>query len=109
MHGIRGLGVRLVARKAPSGGHMSLAALAAVAVLACVACAREVPPPFPPEVESRFAATCPLSDPRCACTYEEVRRVMDAASFTAALDRFETRGLMEPKLVQARETCRERR
>lgn len=109
MHGMRGLGGRPRAGKAAAGGQLPLAGLLAVALVSVWGCAREAPPPYPPEVEARFAATCPLSDPRCACTYEEVRRAMDADSFTAALDRFEARGLMEPKLVQAREACREKR
>jgi hypothetical protein len=109
MHGKRGVGGRPLAGKAAAGGHLPLAGLLAVALIGLWGCAREVPQPYPPDVEARFAATCPLTDPRCACTYAEVRRAMDAAAFSAALDRFEARGLMEPKLVQAREACRERR
>lgn len=84
------------------------AMLIATLAAGLAACA-PAPNPYPDAVRSRFAATCPLGDPRCACTWDQITRTLTAEEYQAALVRFRHDGLMDPRITHARTYCVEHR
>ena len=79
---------------------MLVAALAA----GLIACARE-PNPYPDSARARFAITCRLTDPVCACTWDQVTRTLTYEEYQAALVRFRHDGLMDPRITHAHTYC----
>ena len=78
--------------------------LAATLAAGVAACAQEANP-YPDTLRARFAATCALSDPLCACTWDQITRTLTADEYQAALARFRHDGLMDPRITHARTYC----
>lgn len=83
-------------------------------LLACLlawpiqACSREAHA-YPDTARTAFHRTCPANDALCVCTWERLTRSMTFEEYEAALDRFRSEGLMDPRIAHARATCVERR
>ncbi len=80
------------------------AILAALFLLA--ACSEKPAHEFPPESRALFAQGCPTGKPECDCMWDQITREMTAEEFDAAMARFDEKGLMDPRLTQARHDCR---
>jgi hypothetical protein len=62
---------------------------------------------YPETARTAFAESCPTGDPRCDCMWDEITRTMPPEDYEAAMERFRTEGLMDPRLTRARLECRE--
>jgi hypothetical protein len=72
------------------------------------ACGQPAPNPYPAEAQSQFEASCPPSSKVCACTWDQITRAMKYEDYQAALERYNSRGLMDPRITHARTVCLER-
>lgn len=79
----------------------------ALILLLLGACSEAPARDFPPEARERFAEGCPTGKPECDCMWDKITRTMTLEEFDAAMSRFSTEGLMDPKLTNARLECRE--
>lgn len=83
--------------------------LIALAALALAGCGASEANPYPAAAEAGFAASCPMSEPECACTWERITRTLTYEEYAAALAHFRREGLMDTRIVRARTACVERR
>jgi len=81
-----------------------LAATLAVSLAACGPTSNV----YPDAARADFDAACPLADSLCACTWEEITQHVPYDEFKEALERFKVKGLMDPRIAQARATCLEK-
>jgi hypothetical protein len=72
------------------------------------ACGGGAPNPYPDAARAQFQATCPSTSKLCVCTWDEITRAMTYEEYQAAMTRYNTRGLMDPKVTHARTICLER-
>jgi hypothetical protein len=72
------------------------------------ACGHSEPNPYPARARTQFEATCPLQDPVCACTWDQITRRISYEEYEAALGRYREEGLMDPRITRARTRCLER-
>lgn len=79
--------------------------LTALSGLVLAACGQTPPHDFPASAHAQFAATCPASDPVCACTWDKITREMTYEQYQAAVARFRSEGLMDPHITHARTVC----
>ena len=79
--------------------------IAVLGAMALVACGPSAPHDFPESAHAQFSASCPASDPVCACTWEQITREMTAEDYQAAVDRFRREGLMDHRITHARTVC----
>jgi hypothetical protein len=81
----------------------------AIAALTLSACGEREPYPYPAAAQARFEASCPSASAVCRCTWDKLTRTMPYEEYEAALARFRTEGLMDPRVTRARTHCIERR
>ena len=83
----------------------------AILLALCLLAACSAPPAheFPAEDSALFAQGCPTGKPECDCMWDEITRTMTPDDFEAAMTRFESEGLMDPRLTKARFHCREKK
>jgi predicted small lipoprotein YifL len=74
-------------------------------LVALTACAQAAPQSFPDSARQRFAQVCPSGDARCDCAWEKITQTMSPEDFNAAVARLDREGLIDPRLVRAREEC----
>jgi len=72
------------------------------------ACGAHAPNAYPAAAHAQFEASCPPSSKVCVCTWDEITRAMTYDEYQAALERYNTRGLMDPRITHARTVCLER-
>jgi hypothetical protein len=72
------------------------------------ACGASAPHPYPADARENFAQGCPIGDPQCDCMWDKITRSMTFEEYEAAMSRFTTEGIMDPKLTTARTECREK-
>lgn len=72
------------------------------------ACGAREPHPYPESARARFEASCPSDSAVCVCTWEEITHKLTYDEYEAALQRFRTEGLMDPRVTRARTSCIER-
>ena len=70
-----------------------------------MACGPNAPHEYPASAQTQFSATCPASDPVCACTWDRITREMTYEDYQAAVARFRREGLMDHRITHARATC----
>jgi hypothetical protein len=80
----------------------------AIAALALSACGQGEPHPYPAAAQARFEASCPSQSAVCRCTWDKLTRTLTYDEYEAALARFRTDGLMDPRITRARTQCIER-
>lgn len=80
----------------------------ALAALALSACGEHAPNPYPAAAQARFEASCPSESAVCSCTWDKITRTLTYDEYEAALERFRTEGLMDPRVTRARTQCIER-
>jgi hypothetical protein len=80
-----------------------LTALSGAALLG--ACGEGAPHDFPSSARAQFGATCPASDPVCACTWDKITREMTYEQYQEAVARFRREGLMDHHITHARTLC----
>ena len=68
-------------------------------------CGAPAPHQFPESAHTQFSASCPASDPVCACTWDKITREMTAEDYQAAVARFRRDGLMDHRITHARAVC----
>ena len=83
-----------------------LAAVTCVSVLA--ASCGGAPHEYPASAKAQFNRTCPAGTPLCDCTWDNITRAMPYEDYEAAMTRFRSEGLMDPRLTRARTQCVER-
>ena len=81
----------------------SLIALSGAFIL--MACGPGAPHEFPASERAQFSASCPASDPVCACTWDRITREMTYEDYQAAVERFRRDGLMDHRITHARAVC----
>lgn len=80
--------------------------MAALLTLVVCACGGEAPlHDYPEEARAEFAASCPIDDPVCACTWDELRQALSYEEYQAALDEFRREGTMDTRVTRARTEC----
>ena len=72
------------------------------------ACGSAEPNEYPANARAAFARSCPTGDPMCDCTWDKVTRSMTHEEYDAALKRYRSEGLMDPRIARARTECLER-
>lgn len=72
------------------------------------ACGQHAPNTFPESARQQFEASCPPDSAVCACTWDELTRTLTYEEYEAALERFRTEGIMDPRVTHARTVCIER-
>ena len=73
--------------------------------LSLVACGQGAPHEFPASAHAQFSASCPSSDPVCACTWDKITREMTYDEYQAAVATFRREGLMDHHITHARTVC----
>ncbi|MDX2274844.1 MAG: hypothetical protein NW206_05275 [Hyphomonadaceae bacterium] len=63
---------------------------------------------YPQTARAQFEQSCPAGDPVCACTWERLTQSLPHEEYEAALERYRTEGLMDPRVTRARTHCIER-
>lgn len=66
------------------------------------------PNSYPAEARTQFAASCPMDNPVCSCTWEQLTLKLTHEEYQAALDRFRETGLMDPRVTRVRTRCLQR-
>ena len=79
--------------------------LVAVCALALAGCGQSAPHDYPGSARSQFASSCPLDQPVCSCTWDKITRDLTYEDYQAALQRYQQRGLMDPRITHARTVC----
>jgi predicted small lipoprotein YifL len=82
-------------------------AIVFAAALALSGCGEKPAHEYPPDARATFAEGCPVGDPKCDCMWDKITRAMTYEEYEAAMTRFTTQGLMDPKLSNVRLECRE--
>jgi hypothetical protein len=80
----------------------------ALGALVLAGCAGPEPNDYPARARTQFEASCPASDPVCACTWDRLTRTLTYEDYQSALARFQEEGLMDPRVTRARTHCIER-
>lgn len=79
-----------------------------VAALASGACQQErAPNPYPTKARADFDTMCRFGREPCQCAWDKITRAMTYEEYREALDAFETRGVMDPRIVRASVDCRQ--
>ena len=86
---------------------MRMLVMAAASLLALSSCGQGEAHAFPAAAHTQFEQTCPATSDRCCCTWEQITRTMTYEDYEAALDRYATEGLMDPRITRARTHCLE--
>lgn len=63
------------------------------------------PHPYPPETRAAFAKICQYEPRKCDCAWDKITRAMTYEDYVAALDDFESRGVMDRRIVMASVEC----
>lgn len=75
--------------------------LFAIAVAAC----QRPPHPYPPEARAGFDNFCKYEARKCDCAWDKITRAMTFEEYVAAIDDFESRGVMDRRIVMASVDC----
>lgn len=78
---------------------------ALVGAMALMACGEGAPHEFPESARAQFSGSCPSSDPVCVCTWDKITRAMTYEDYQAVLQRYQSQGLMDPRITHARTVC----
>lgn len=87
---------------------MLRAACALCGAILLAACGARAPNPYPESARARFEQSCPPESQVCACTWDKLTRTLTYEEYDAALTRFRTEGLMDPRVTRARTNCLEK-
>jgi hypothetical protein len=79
----------------------------AFAVLVLAGCGGQ-PNEYPVSARTQFERSCPPDSDVCACTWDRLTRTLTYEEYQAALDRFRSDGLMDPRVTRARTLCLEK-
>ncbi|HRE44704.1 MAG TPA: hypothetical protein PKY87_12120 [Terricaulis sp.] len=79
--------------------------LIAFAALALTACGEKEPHPYPDGARAQFGQICTVDPSACDCMWDEITRTVPYDEYRLALARFETEGLMDPRITRARTRC----
>lgn len=79
------------------------------AAMALTACGQSTANEYPASARAQFGQTCPAGDPVCDCTWEQLTEHMTYEEYQAALERYGSEGLMDPRVTRARTFCLEHR
>lgn len=79
---------------------------AAFGLAGVAACSAPTPNPYPESTKSTFMSQCGMGLKPCACAWDAIIRAMTHDEYQAALQALETRGVMDPRIVQASLACR---
>ena len=60
---------------------------------------------YPSAARAVFAKSCPTGTPKCDCAWGKITHTMTYPEYEAAMERFGTEGLMDPRLTVARTAC----
>ncbi|MGE0044431.1 MAG: hypothetical protein AB7J28_02175 [Hyphomonadaceae bacterium] len=82
--------------------------LISLMALALVSCGQGQAHPYPEAAHAEFNRSCPPSDAVCACTWESLTHRLAYEEYDAAMRRFRSEGLMDPRITRARTECIER-
>lgn len=77
------------------------------AVLGLAGCGQKPAHEFPHSARVQFEQTCPAGEAVCECTWDELTRLLTYEEYQAALERYRTEGLMDPRVTRARTHCLE--
>lgn len=83
-------------------------ALSGALIIAACGGGNSAPNPYPAEARTQFAASCPMDNPVCSCTWEQLTIKLTHDEYAGALDRFRETGLMDPRVTRARAHCLQR-
>lgn len=82
-----------------------VAAVIALGLAACGQGAGGAPNEYPAEALAHFSQSCPPESAVCTCTWDRLTRTLTYEEYEAALARFRTEGLMDPRVTRARTQC----
>lgn len=87
--------------------RLTIAPFLLAAMMALPGCGQSAAHEFPASARARFEQSCPAGDPVCECTWDHVTRAMTHEEYEAALERYNSEGLMDPRVTRARTYCLE--
>ncbi len=82
--------------------------LVAIGAFSLASCGQAAPHDYPAAAQTSFHNSCPADDEVCACTWDQITRTLTYEDYQAALERFRSEGLMDPRITRARGHCLER-
>lgn len=85
-----------------------LAPLVFAGALSLAGCGQGAPHEYPAAAKARFEQSCPPDSDVCRCTWDRLTRTVTYEEYDAALERFRTEGLMDPRITRARSHCLDR-
>ena len=84
---------------------MRIFLLGLASIFALSGCGEHEAHAFPASAQRQFERTCPPNSETCRCTWDRITRTLSYEDYQAALDRYATEGLMDPRITRARTHC----